>query len=208
MSNTNNNLKTQTSSDLHNAIMEAGGKDRPLILAPGEEVMETYETISKDTKKWIDVEVEVVQCYNCKEFKHVARECKKPKRAQDLAYHKEKMTLSNVHNNDDDNNVFANERQHPEQPEFVNDTYLVEQGDTNITLASSDMSNNEEKADHDDQMLQKERELLASLIEQLKIKTDETKQNNKSLESSNQALREANTFLNNELKKYKDSDFV
>ncbi|GJX64538.1 hypothetical protein Tco_0298881 [Tanacetum coccineum] len=30
MSNTNNNLKTQTSNALHNAIMEAGGKDRPL----------------------------------------------------------------------------------------------------------------------------------------------------------------------------------
>nr|GEX04613.1 retrovirus-related Pol polyprotein from transposon TNT 1-94 [Tanacetum cinerariifolium] len=149
-----------------------------------------------------------IQCYNCKEYGHVARECQKPKRTKDAAYHREKMLLSNVHNNDDDNNVFANERQHPEQPEFVNDTYLVEQGDTNITLASSDMSNNEEKADHDDQILQKERELLASLIEQLKIKTDETKQNNKSLESSNQALREANTFLNNELKKYKDSDFI
>ncbi|GJR30468.1 hypothetical protein Tco_1106700 [Tanacetum coccineum] len=35
MSNTNNNLKTQTSNALHNAIMEAGGKDRPPMLAPG-----------------------------------------------------------------------------------------------------------------------------------------------------------------------------
>ncbi|GJS34442.1 integrase, catalytic region, zinc finger, CCHC-type containing protein [Tanacetum coccineum] len=35
MSNTNNNLHTQTSNALHNAIMEAGGKDRPPMLAPG-----------------------------------------------------------------------------------------------------------------------------------------------------------------------------
>ncbi|GKD90656.1 gag-pol polyprotein, partial [Tanacetum coccineum] len=35
MSNTNNNLQTQTSNALHNAIMEAGGKDRPPMLAPG-----------------------------------------------------------------------------------------------------------------------------------------------------------------------------
>ncbi|GKB94491.1 hypothetical protein Tco_0980628 [Tanacetum coccineum] len=35
MSNTNNNLQTQTSNALHNAIMEAGGKERPLMLAPG-----------------------------------------------------------------------------------------------------------------------------------------------------------------------------
>ncbi|GJR00475.1 hypothetical protein Tco_0523459 [Tanacetum coccineum] len=35
MSNTNNNLQTQTSNALHNAIEEAGGKDRPPMLAPG-----------------------------------------------------------------------------------------------------------------------------------------------------------------------------
>ncbi|GKD12052.1 hypothetical protein Tco_1196459 [Tanacetum coccineum] len=35
MSNTNNNLQTQTSNALHNAIMEVGGKDRPPMLAPG-----------------------------------------------------------------------------------------------------------------------------------------------------------------------------
>ncbi|GJZ94139.1 hypothetical protein Tco_0666342, partial [Tanacetum coccineum] len=35
MSNTNNNMQTQTSSALHNAIIEAGGKDRPPMLAPG-----------------------------------------------------------------------------------------------------------------------------------------------------------------------------
>ncbi|GJU19925.1 integrase, catalytic region, zinc finger, CCHC-type containing protein [Tanacetum coccineum] len=55
---------------------------------------------------------------------------------------------------DDNYNVFANERQHPEQPESVNDIYLVEQGD------SSNTSNNGGKADPDDQMLQKERQLL------------------------------------------------
>nr|GEX94603.1 hypothetical protein [Tanacetum cinerariifolium] len=34
-----------------------------------------------------------IQCYNCKECRHVARECHKPKRAKDAAYHKEKMLL-------------------------------------------------------------------------------------------------------------------
>nr|GFC99337.1 hypothetical protein [Tanacetum cinerariifolium] len=34
-----------------------------------------------------------IQCYNCKEFRHVARECQSPKRATDAAYHKEKMLL-------------------------------------------------------------------------------------------------------------------
>nr|GFC55030.1 hypothetical protein [Tanacetum cinerariifolium] len=34
-----------------------------------------------------------IQCYNCKEFVHVAREFQKPKRAKDAAYHREKMLL-------------------------------------------------------------------------------------------------------------------
>nr|GFD49525.1 hypothetical protein [Tanacetum cinerariifolium] len=32
-----------------------------------------------------------IQCYNCKEYGHVTRECQKPKRAKDAAYHQEKM---------------------------------------------------------------------------------------------------------------------
>nr|GFD07956.1 hypothetical protein [Tanacetum cinerariifolium] len=34
-----------------------------------------------------------IQCYNCKEYRHVARECQKPKRAKDAAYHRENMML-------------------------------------------------------------------------------------------------------------------
>ncbi|GJR96412.1 retrovirus-related pol polyprotein from transposon TNT 1-94 [Tanacetum coccineum] len=34
-----------------------------------------------------------IQCYNCKEYGHVSRECQKPKRVKDAAYHKEKMLL-------------------------------------------------------------------------------------------------------------------
>ncbi|GKC27097.1 hypothetical protein Tco_1034391, partial [Tanacetum coccineum] len=49
MSNNNNNLQTQISSAFHNAIVEAGGKDRPQMLA------------REETKKWIDAEAEAVQ---------------------------------------------------------------------------------------------------------------------------------------------------
>ncbi|GJV54242.1 retrovirus-related pol polyprotein from transposon TNT 1-94 [Tanacetum coccineum] len=34
-----------------------------------------------------------IQCYNCKEYGHVSKECQKPKRVKDAAYHKEKMLL-------------------------------------------------------------------------------------------------------------------
>nr|GEX22030.1 reverse transcriptase domain-containing protein [Tanacetum cinerariifolium] len=39
MSNINNNMQTQTSNTLHNAVMEAGSKDRPPMLAPGTVLM-------------------------------------------------------------------------------------------------------------------------------------------------------------------------
>nr|GFC17480.1 hypothetical protein [Tanacetum cinerariifolium] len=34
-----------------------------------------------------------IQCFNCREFRHFANECKKPKRVKDSTYHKEKMLL-------------------------------------------------------------------------------------------------------------------
>ncbi|GKD39947.1 hypothetical protein Tco_1260154, partial [Tanacetum coccineum] len=49
MSNTNNNFLTQTSSVLHNAIMEAGGKDQPPMLS------------NEEIKKKMDAEAEAIQ---------------------------------------------------------------------------------------------------------------------------------------------------
>ncbi|GKE51483.1 ribonuclease H-like domain-containing protein, partial [Tanacetum coccineum] len=161
-----------------------------------------------------------IQCYNCKEYGHVSRECQKLKRAKDAAYHKEKMLLckqeeAGVHlnaekadwkddtddepifdaeplqkeQNNDDVNVFTIENKHPEEPKSVNDTYLEEQGDTNITIDSLDMCYDREQDDQDDtNELAQERDLLASLIEKLKCEIDDNKNHNKILESSNKAL--------------------
>ncbi|GJS10050.1 hypothetical protein Tco_0366846 [Tanacetum coccineum] len=96
--------------------------------------------------------------------------------------------LQKVQNDDDNYNVFANDREYHEQPESVNDTYLEEQGDTNITIDSLDMSTNKETVDQDDDELARERDLLASLIEKLKCEIDDSKNRNKFLESSNKAL--------------------
>ncbi|GJU21777.1 hypothetical protein Tco_1155119 [Tanacetum coccineum] len=75
-----------------------------------------------------------------------------------------------------------------EQPKSVNDTYLEEQGDTNITIDSLDMSTNGEMVDHDDDDLVKERDLFPSLIDKLKCEIDDSKNSNKLLESSNKTL--------------------
>ncbi|GJR00482.1 hypothetical protein Tco_0523466 [Tanacetum coccineum] len=60
MSNTNNNLQIQTSNALHNAIMEASGKDHPPMLAP-EGYMKNYKNVSQDIRDQVNAEAEAVQ---------------------------------------------------------------------------------------------------------------------------------------------------
>ncbi|GKD96323.1 hypothetical protein Tco_1380220 [Tanacetum coccineum] len=72
-----------------------------------------------------------------------------------------------VQNNDDNYNVFAIENEHHEQPESVNDTYLEEQGDTNITIDSLDMCNHGETVDQDDDDLAKEQTQFLNEIDRL-----------------------------------------
>ncbi|GKE85662.1 hypothetical protein Tco_1559404 [Tanacetum coccineum] len=70
MSNTNTNLKTQTSNDLHNAIIEAGGKDHLPMLAlvlegssktTTEGYMENYKIVSQDIQDQLNANTEAVQ---------------------------------------------------------------------------------------------------------------------------------------------------
>ncbi|GJU75871.1 integrase, catalytic region, zinc finger, CCHC-type containing protein [Tanacetum coccineum] len=242
---TNNNLGTSSNTSRANQdnslrINKCTGYDNQSVV----NVTGAKETVSTQV-----VQQSEIQCYNCKEFGHVVRECQKPKRAKDEVYHKEKMLLckkgeagiqlsaeqvdwkddtddepedqkleahylymakihevtldaadnfvlifnhkplQKVQYDEDSYNVFANDRQHPEKPESVNDTYPDEQGDTNITTDSLDMSTNGEEADQDDDDdLARESDLLAYLIEKLKCEIDESKNHNKLLESSNKTL--------------------
>nr|GEZ68378.1 reverse transcriptase domain-containing protein [Tanacetum cinerariifolium] len=48
---------------------------------------------ARETVGSLMVQKSGIQCYNCKEYGHVARECQKPKRTKDAAYHREKMLL-------------------------------------------------------------------------------------------------------------------
>ncbi|GJZ38060.1 hypothetical protein Tco_0584251 [Tanacetum coccineum] len=72
-------------------------------------------------------------------------------------------------------NVFAVETQHFKQPENMNDTSLMEKVDSNTTLDSSDMCNNEFKDDQNVDDHEDEGVVLANLITNLKLDIDENK---------------------------------
>ncbi|GJW59414.1 hypothetical protein Tco_0108749 [Tanacetum coccineum] len=74
------------------------------------------------------------------------------------------------------------------RPIFDAEPLQKEQGDTNITIDSLDMSTNGEMVDRDDDDLANQRDLLASLIEKLKCEIDDNKNHNKFLELSNKTL--------------------
>nr|GFC16779.1 hypothetical protein [Tanacetum cinerariifolium] len=86
---TNNNLRTSSNTGRANQdnsprINRSAGYENQRI----GNVAWARETVGSSV-----VQKYEIQCYNCKEFRHVARECQKPKRAKDAAYHREKMLL-------------------------------------------------------------------------------------------------------------------
>nr|GEY96619.1 retrotransposon protein, putative, unclassified [Tanacetum cinerariifolium] len=111
---------------------------------------------------------------------NVAKECQKPKRAKDAAYHREKMLLCKQEE--------AGIQLNAEQADWRDDTDDDELEDQELEAHYMYMAQLQENDDDND--LAKERELLASLIEKLKCEIDESKNRNKFLETSNKALIE------------------
>nr|GEW47861.1 hypothetical protein [Tanacetum cinerariifolium] len=95
--------------------------------------------------------------------------------------------LQKVQHDNNNYNVFANERIYYGQPESVNNTYMVEHSDSNVIIDSLDASLIGKDVDHDDDPA-REHDLLASLIDIIKCEINDNKSHNKLLESSNKTL--------------------
>ncbi|GJX07496.1 retrovirus-related pol polyprotein from transposon TNT 1-94 [Tanacetum coccineum] len=330
MSNSNTNLQTQSSNALHNAIMEAGSKDRPPMLAPGnyvqwksrikryidtkpnselihyclqnppytyqwaektvpvaegssetttERYMENYKNVSQDIRDQLNAEAEAVQiiltgidndiystvdacpnacemwkaiyatnnnlrtssntrnknvdttprykndnqtgqfrnqravnvvraretvggpvvqqsgiqCFNCKEFGHYAKECRKPKRVKDSTYHKEKMLLckqaeKGVQLQAEQSDWLADTDEEIDEQELeAHYSYMAKIQE----VPNADSGTDSEPLEQDDQNdveCDDERVALANLIANLKLDVDENKKIQKQLKKANATL--------------------
>nr|GEU35969.1 retrovirus-related Pol polyprotein from transposon TNT 1-94 [Tanacetum cinerariifolium] len=133
-----------------------------------------------------------IQCFNCKEFRHFAKECRKPKRVKDSAYHKEKMLLCKQAEQgvplqveqydwlaDTDEEVDEQELeahynymakiQEVSIADSGTDSELVEQDDRNVTPDSPDMCEDDIQNDQNDVESNDECVVLANLIANLKL---------------------------------------
>nr|GEV86642.1 Gag-Pol polyprotein [Tanacetum cinerariifolium] len=90
--------------------------------------------------------------------------------------------------NDIEYNVFANELQHSEQPESINNTFVVDTDDSNAILDSPDMCDNDIQNDQNDVECEDERVVLANLIRNLKLDVDKNKKIQKQLKKANTSL--------------------
>ncbi|GJS02169.1 retrovirus-related pol polyprotein from transposon TNT 1-94 [Tanacetum coccineum] len=158
-----------------------------------------------------------MQCFNCKEFGHFAKECRKPKRVKDSTYYKENMLLCKQAEKgiplqaeqsdwlaDTDEEIDEQEleahysfmakiQQHSKQTKSISNTCVVEKVDSNVIPDSPDMCDNDIQTD---QNAEDERAALANLIANLKLDVDKNKKIQKQ-------LNKANTSLAQELKEYK-----
>ncbi|GKG04275.1 hypothetical protein Tco_0314662, partial [Tanacetum coccineum] len=87
--------------------------------------------------------------------------------------------------NQDENDVFANVRRHSEQPESINDTYVLEKDDSNVISDSSNICTNDNQVDKNAAECVDERAALANLIANLTLDTEENKTVIKQLKKAN-----------------------
>nr|GFC77650.1 hypothetical protein [Tanacetum cinerariifolium] len=181
---TNNNLRTSLNSKNKNVDMTLWFKNDNQSGQFGNQRTVNVASARENVGSKV-VQQFGIQCFNYKEYGHFAKECRKPKRVKDSAYHKEKIYMAKIQEvptadsgtdsepveqvqNVAGYNVFANDLQHSEQSESVSNTCLVETDDSNVTPDSPDMCENDIQNDQNDVESNDERVALANLIANLK----------------------------------------
>nr|GEU82954.1 integrase, catalytic region, zinc finger, CCHC-type, peptidase aspartic, catalytic [Tanacetum cinerariifolium] len=207
---TNNNLGTSSNSKNKNVDATPSYKNDNQTRQFGNQRTMNVDEAKENVGSPIVQQTEI-QCFNCKEFGHFTKECRKPKRVKDFTYHKEKMLLCKQAKKADlgidskplehvqynvGYNVFANEIQHSEQSESISNTCVVEIDDSNVIPDSPNMCDNDIQNDQNAVECDDERVALANLIANLKLDVDENKKIQKQ-------LKKANTTLAQELKECK-----
>nr|GEV01308.1 integrase, catalytic region, zinc finger, CCHC-type, peptidase aspartic, catalytic [Tanacetum cinerariifolium] len=89
---TNNNLRTSTNSKNKNVDTTSRYKNDDHSGQFGNQRTGNVAAARENIGSKV-VQQSGIQCFNCKEYVHFAKECRKPKKVKDSAYHKEKLML-------------------------------------------------------------------------------------------------------------------
>nr|GEY94749.1 retrovirus-related Pol polyprotein from transposon TNT 1-94 [Tanacetum cinerariifolium] len=134
-----------------------------------------------------------IQCFNCKEYGHFAKECRKPKRVKDSAYHKEKMLLCKQAEQDvplqaeQYDWLVDTDKEVDEQEPEAHYSYMAKIQEVPNADSGTD-SEPVEQNDQNDVESDDERVALANLIANLKLDVDENKKIQKQLKKANTTL--------------------
>nr|GEW94705.1 hypothetical protein [Tanacetum cinerariifolium] len=146
-----------------------------------------------------------IQCFNCMEFGHSAKECRKPKRVKDFAYHKEKMLLckqaeQGIPLQAEQYDWLADTNKEVDKQELeAHYSYMAKIQEVPTADSGTDSEPVEQEDIQNDVDSDDERVALANLIANLKLDVDENKKIQKQLKKANttlaQELKECKTLL-------------
>ncbi|GJZ03559.1 retrovirus-related pol polyprotein from transposon TNT 1-94 [Tanacetum coccineum] len=134
-----------------------------------------------------------IQCFNCKEFGHFAKECRKPKRVKDYTHHKEKMLLCKQAEKDvplqsEQGDWLEDTDEEIDEQEFkAHYSYMANIQEVPTEDFGTD-TKPLEKTDQNNEECDDERVALANLIANLKLDIDENKRIQKQLKKANASL--------------------